>query len=452
MKHDPLSPSFTRVILDSVADGVFTVDREFRITSFNRAAEAITGVAREFAMGSLCHTVFRTNICEKGCALRETLRTGEPHSNRAIYIVRPDGRSVPISISTALLHDERERVVGGVETFRDLSAVEQSREEQIRGSSFQSIISRDHRMRRIFAILPEVARADSTVLVQGPSGSGKELVARAIHDLSPRRDGPLVIVTCGALPDTLLESELFGYKAGAFTDAKKDKPGKLALARGGTLFLDEVGDVSPALQARLLRVLQDKSYEPLGDTRTHRADVRVVAATNKDIQEMIRRGQFRSDLYFRLGVVEIMLPDLRSRIEDVPLLAEHFLQQLCRSRGKDIASISDEVLALLLRYDFPGNVRELRNIIEYAFILCPGGVILPEHLPERLGIARPVPAAGGRAEVGTQLAQAEARLIAEALRRNDYHRIATARELGISKTTLWRKIKRYGIQLPEEDQ
>ena len=446
-----LPAEFTRVILDSVADGVFTVDHKWQITSFNRAAEEITGVPQEFALGSLCHTVFRTNICESGCALRDTLRTGKSIVNKAIYIVRPDGTSLPISISTAVLRGAGGEIVGGVETFRDLSVMEQYRTELIRGNSFQDILSRNHRMRRIFAILPEIARSDSTVLIQGPSGSGKELVARAIHDLSPRREGPLVIINCGALPDTLLESELFGYKAGAFTDAKKDKPGKFALARGGTLFLDEVGDVSHALQARLLRVLQDQVYEPLGDTKSRKADVRVVAATNKDLQELIRKRQFRSDLFYRLGVVEIGLPDLRSRIEDVPLLANHFLQKLCKYQGKDILGISDEVLAMLLKYDFPGNIRELKNIIEYAFILCPGGLILYEHLPERLirelrGAGTPT--AADASAKGVKLSEAEAQLILEALQRNDFQRVSTARELGISKTTLWRKIKQYGISIP----
>jgi len=451
-----LQPSngFTGVILDSVADGVFTVDRHWRITSFNRMAGQITGVEREFAIGSLCHTVFRSSVCESGCALRETMRTGRNITCKAIYIVRPDGQSVPISISTAVLRDPRGEVVGGVETFRDLTLVEQLRGTLVDESSFHQIVSRSHRMRRIFSILPDIARSESTVLVLGHSGTGKELVARAVHDLSPRRDGPMVVINCGALPDTLLESELFGYRKGAFTDARADKPGKFALARGGTLFLDEVGDVSPALQARLLRVLQDRTYEPLGDTRTHHADVRIVAATNKDLRQMMADGRFREDLYYRLSVVELELPDLADRKEDVPLLANHLLDQLRRVQPKDIIGISDEVMAILLRYPFPGNVRELKNIIEYAFVLCPGGLLLPDHLPERLNPgARPGGETAGKARPpgpprGTELVEMERRLIRETLERNGFHRKRTAHELGISKTTLWRKIKKYGIQVP----
>ncbi len=440
--------SFTEVILDSVADGVFTVDGQWRITSFNRAAEEITGVSREFAQGQRCHDVFRSSICEAGCALKETMETGHNISGKAIYIIRPDGKSVPISISTAVLRDESGEVVGGVETFRDLSVVEQLRGKLVQDSSFHDIISRSHRMKRIFSILPDIARSDSTVLIQGPSGSGKELVARAIHDLSPRREGPLVAINCGALPDTLLESELFGYKKGAFTDARADKPGKFALARGGTLFLDEVGDVSPALQARLLRVLQEKVYEPLGDTRTHEADVRIVAATNKDLPALMEQGQFRQDLFYRLSVVEITLPDLASRPEDIPLLADHFLHQLGRLQGKEVLGFSEEVMAVLLQHRFPGNVRELKNVVEYAFVLCPGGLIQLEHLPERLTGSQRHTGDSGQAAPGLKLASAEQRLITEALERNDYRRLDTARELGISKTTLWRKIKKYKIRVP----
>ncbi len=440
------SPSMTNTILESIADGVFTVDRSFRITSFNRAAEKITGVARTEALGRFCWEVFRASICEADCALKKTIETGRPLVNRAVYIVNSAGKRVSISISTGVWKDEKNRVIGGVETFRDLSLVEELRKELRSMYTFQDIISKNHRMQEIFKILPDIAQSESTVLIEGPTGSGKELLARAIHNLSPRRDGPFVAVNCAALPDTLLESELFGYEAGAFTDAKKSKPGRFARAREGTLLLDEIGDVSPALQVKLLRVLQEKEYEPLGATRPVKADVRVLAATNQNLAELVEKGLFRRDLYYRINVVTLRLPPLAERREDIPLLVESFIDRFNVLKGKDIAGISEDALAILMRYDFPGNVRELENIIEHAFILAKGGLIEPAHLPGYLQNATAAPVLSG----ALTLAEIEARAIVEALARNNYRRLAAARELGIDKTTLWRKMKRYGIKIPAQ--
>ena len=432
------------VILDSVADGVFTVDDEFRVTSFNRAAEEITGVPQEEALSRPCCEVFRASICEAQCALKETMQTGRPVVNRPVYILRPDGERVPISVSTALLRDRQGVVLGGVETFRDLRLVEELRAEIAGRHTFADILSKNREMHRLFGILPQVAESDTTVLIEGESGTGKELFARAIHHLGSRRDKPLITVNCGALPDTLLESELFGYKAGAFTDARKDKPGRFALAEGGTVFLDEIGDVSPALQVRLLRVLEDKTFEPLGGTTSVKANIRVVAASNRSLADLVKAGTFRQDLYYRINVVKLALPPLRQRREDIPLLVEHFVGRFNRLREKDITGISPEVLQILMAHDFPGNVRELENIIEHAFILCPGGLIQPAHLPETLLPPEQTTKAAG---IKT-LQDLEARFIYEALRRNSWNRIATAKELGIHKTTLWRRIKQLGIELP----
>ncbi len=434
------------IILDSIADGVFTVDGEWRITSFNRAAEEITGIPREEAVGSRCCDVFKASICESGCALRQTLEDGKQVVNKAVYIIDADGERIPISISTALLKDDKGRTIGGVETFRDLSVVEDLRKQITRQYSFGDIISKNHGMHKIFDILPEVAVSDSTVLIEGESGTGKELFARAIHALSPRKDKPMVTVNCGALPDTLLESELFGHKAGAFTDAKKDKPGRFALAEGGTIFLDEIGDVSPALQVRLLRALQEKTFEPLGSTQPVKADVRVVAATNKNLEELVENGNFRRDLYYRINVVKLTLPPLRERMDDVPLLIDHIIARFNRLRGKDIAGVSPEVLTILMNHDFPGNVRELENVIEHAFVLCRNGLIQPEHLPQNLRPKSDRPAISASA---ANIRELEAHFIRDTLRRNNWNRAATAKELGIHKTTLWRKIKRLGIEPPE---
>ena len=268
-----------------------------------------------------------------------------------------------------------------METFRDMSLVEELRKEIEGRWSCEDIISQNHLMQRLFSVLPNIAESDCTVLIESESGTGKELLARAIHNLSFRKDKPFVAVSCGALPDTLLESELFGYKAGAFTDAKKDKPGRFAIAQGGTIFLDEIGDISAAVQVRLLRVLQERTYEPLGAVSSVKADVRVITATNKKLDELVKQSQFREDLYYRINVMKLELPLLRDRKDDIPLLVNHFISHFNRLRSKNISCVTDEVLAILLAYDYPGNVRELENIIEHCFVLCQAEIIEKKHLP-----------------------------------------------------------------------
>ena len=434
------------MILDSIVDGVFTVDDNWKITSFNRAAETITKVPRAEAIGRRCSEVLRASICESDCALRRTMETGKPIACKPIYIIDSHGDRVPISISTALLKDETGNVIGGVETFRDLSLVEELRKELQGHYSFTDIISRNKQMFRLFDIMPEVAVSESAVLLEGESGTGKELFARAIHNLSPRENGPLISVNCGALPDTLLESELFGYKTGAFTDAKKDKPGRFALAEGGTIFLDEIGELSMAMQVKLLRVLEDKVYEPLGSIQSVKADVRVITASNKNLFKMVEDGLFRQDLYYRINIVKIIIPPLRTRREDIPLLIDHFIGKFNRLRGKTIINVSPRTLAILMKHDYPGNVRELENIIEHAFILCPQGMIEPRHLPEYLlpldqKVYLP-------SSPSLSFKEVEADFIRAVLEKNDWNRQASARELGIHKTTLYRKIKSLQIEIP----
>jgi len=436
-------------ILDSITDGVFTVDREWNITSFNRAAEEITGIARDEAIGKTCCDVFRASICEADCALRHTLDTGQPIVGKAIYIINAEGKRIPISISTAILRDSEGNIIGGAETFRDLSLIAELRKEISGQYSFENIISKNHRMRELFAVLPQIAVSGSTTLIQGDSGTGKELFARALHNLSPRRSRPFVVANCAALPDTLLESELFGYKAGAFTGANKDKPGRFAMAQDGTIFLDEIGDISPAVQVRMLRVLQEKTFEPLGGTRTEETNARVILATNRPLPELVERGEFRQDLYYRINVVSIVLPPLRERKEDLPLLIDFFISRFNRIQGKDISGISPGTMKILAGHDYPGNVRELENIIEHAFVLCQGGVIEPRHLPD---ILKPATSAKDKpAGQAITLKDAEKWAIVEALKRNRWNRQAAANELGIHKTTLFRKIASLEIELPATD-
>ncbi|MFC1883785.1 sigma-54 interaction domain-containing protein [Thermodesulfobacteriota bacterium] len=440
----------TEIILDSIADGVFTVDKQWRITSFNRAAEKITGIGREEAVGRYCWDVFRASICESRCSLRQTMDTGEPLFNQSVFIVNSKGERLPISISTALLEDEKGEVIGGVETFRDLSVVEELKKELYEKHTFFDIISKNKEMQRLFGILEQVAHSDSTVLLVGESGTGKELFARAIHSLSPRKNGPLVPINCGALPDNLLESELFGYKSGAFTDAKRDKLGRLAIAEGGTLFLDEIGDVSPALQARLLRFLQDKVFEPLGGTHPEHADVRIVAATNKDIERLVAEGSFRQDLYYRINVIKLVLPALRERREDIPLLSEHFIRKFSRLSGREIQGFSSEVLTILMSHEFPGNIRELENIIEYATVVCKTGIVGVRDLPDYLC---PINEENGAVKKGGEAQEAswaelERNYIIEVLESNNWKRSSAAAQLGIHPSTLWRKMKRLDIADP----
>ncbi len=436
------------VIRDSLAEGVFTVDKDWRITTFNRAATEITGVPPEEAIGERCCDIFRSSICENECALKETLRTGNSIVNKMIHIVDAEGRRIPVSISTAILRDKAGRAIGGVETFRDLSEMEALRKELSGKYTFVDIIGKSPAMGRLFDILPQIAESDSTVLIEGASGTGKELFARAIHELSFRRDNRFVAINCGAVPDTLLESELFGYKAGAFTDARQDKPGRFALADGGTIFLDEIGDVSPAMQMRLLRALQEKAIEPLGAVEAIPVNVRVIAATNKDLDELVRKGVFRQDLYYRVNVIRLALPSLPDRREDIPLLVDHFVAKFNRLQDKDIVGISDEVLSTLMAHDYPGNVRELENIIEHAFALCRGGLIQVRHLPAWLRTA--VCSGPDEDNHGLTLQALEKTHIIDAINRHGGNRTAAARELGINPSTLFRKLKSLGIKSPKK--
>ena len=444
----------TDIILESISDGVFTVDHEWRITSFNRAAEEITGVPRAEAIGRYCWEVFRANMCEGDCALRRSMQEGRSYVSSSTYIINSERQRIPISVSTAPLRNEAGEILGGVETFRDNTVVDELRRE-LSGSQRQGdMVSSSHLMRRLFAILPQIAESDATVLIEGETGTGKELLARTLHDLSPRRDRPFVAINCGALPDTLLESELFGYKAGAFTSAERDKPGYFALAEGGTILLDEIGETSPAFQVKLLRVLEEREFQPLGATAGERVNLRILAATNRDLEALVAEGTFRRDLFYRINVVRLELPPLRARREDIPLLVGRFIDRMNRLRGRTVAGLEPEALARLMAHDFPGNIRELENIIEHGFILCTGERIGLHHLPANLQ----APAAATQPAATTEppdlravRAASEEEAIRAALERTNYNRLAAARELGMHKSTLFRRLKKLNLDLPPID-
>ncbi|MCK9294435.1 MAG: sigma 54-interacting transcriptional regulator [Desulfobulbaceae bacterium] len=442
--------SFSETILDTIVQGAFTIDLQFNITSFNRSAENLTGFKRSEAIGMKCYHVFRADICKSNCAMKKTMRTGRDVCSQQVTIKDIDGDDVQAIVCTAVMRNDKRKIIGAVETFRDVSSSMRLSRAISKKYSIHNIISKNEKIQRIISTLPSIATSESTVLIEGPSGSGKELIAKAIHTLS-KREGKFVALNCAALPDTLLESELFGYRKGAFTGATSDKLGRFALAEKGTIFLDEIGDISPAMQLKLLRVLQEKEYEPLGGTKTLKADVRVIAATNTNIKEQIDKGSFREDLFFRLNVIEITLPPLSERREDIPLLVHHFIEKFIALKQKNIESISPKALNILMSYDYPGNIRELENIIEYCFVLCQGNIIEPDCLPQRIMESSQATCAQDHLTVKAPLiSTAESAMILTALRMCNGHREKTAEYLGIEKTTLWRKMKKYKIHYLEK--
>ena len=432
------------IILDNIIEGLFTVDENMIITYFNKAAEKITGIKKEEALGQFCFEVMRSNICEKNCALKCSLQTGKDVVDKRVNILREDGKEFFVNISTSPLKDEKGKFIGGIETFLDLTPIEKLKKELTKSYTFEDIISKNHQMINIFETMPIIAQSNSTVLIQGESGSGKELFARAIHSLSNRKAKPFVAVNCGALPDTLIESELFGYVKGAFTDAKKDKPGRFALAKGGSIFLDEVESLPLSTQIKLLRVLQEKEFEPLGVTAPVKADVRVIAATKDDLVKLIKKEKFRDDLYYRLNVVKIELPPLVKRRDDIPLLINHFIEKFNKRMSKTIEDVSKDVLNILMRYDYPGNVRELENIIEHACVMCQAARIRTIHLPPEL-VPKKENLEFEEQESRPPLQSFEKQLIKETIEKHNGNKILTAKELGLHRSTLWRKMKKYDL-------
>ncbi len=430
-------------ILDSLEVGILTVDRGGIVTFINTAAEKISEFDRGDVLGRPCEELFRGEASRNAELLRETIARGETLEERESWLITASGVQVPIRMRHLPLRDEKGAVVGGLATFSDLTLVRRLDEALQDRARFHDLVGKSPAMQRIFENVRVVSRTEATVLIEGATGTGKDALARVIHEMSPRRSRPFVKVNCAAIPETLLESEMFGYVKGAFTGAVEDRAGRFQAAEGGTLFLDEIGDLPLSLQAKLLRVIEEKTFFRLGSSRTTRVDVRILAASNQSLARLVTRRKFREDLYYRLNVFRIELPPLRERPEDLPLLIRHILRRLSASRGIPVPEVSENALHVLLNYRYPGNIRELENILEHALILCSEGVVrrrhLPEYLLDRKAPPSPHPVAGETA------ASAERRRILAALRRCGGNKARAARRLGMDRTTLWRKLKRLGL-------
>ncbi len=432
-------------ILNSLATGVFTVDQDFGITFFNAQAEKLTGYSKREALGRKCWTIFRTDHCEKDCNLKKAIETESNLLNVRLKMLNRHGLEIPVAITAAVLHDQQGKIVGGVESFQDDRARD-ALEKKVRQSyRIEDFLSKDQAMRQQLDKLPIIAKSMKPVLILGETGVGKDVLAKVIHNLSPRRQGPFIKVNCAAIPETMLESELFGYKKGAFTDAKQDKPGKFQLAQNGTIFLDEISELNYDMQAKLLQALEDKEVFPLGGTEMEWINARVVAATNRDPSKLIEAGGFRKDLYYRLKLCEFIIPPLRERIVDIPLLLEHFIAQTASLSDKSICGMSQKAKRLLMEHTYPGNVREMKNIIEYAVMLSKGTIDvhdLPQYLIKQNLEPRYYLVGSDKPH---SLEEGEKATLFKALEANNWHIQNTAANLGINRTTLWRKMKRYNL-------
>ena len=435
-----------KIILDNLDIGVLTVDRGGHITFFNNRAETITGFNRGDVLGKSCSMIFGSTSGHDLLLLNETIADGQARSTTEGEIKSREGQAIPMRADYMALKNEDGRIVGGLATISDLSLKYQFNSEIKGRYTFYDMVGKDPAIQKIFEIVPVVAASDATILIEGPTGTGKDVLAKVIHNASPRSKKPLVKVNCAALPDNLLESEMFGYVKGAFTGAEKDKPGRFQEADGGTIFLDEIGDLPLSLQAKLLRVLEDKEFYPLGGRKTTRVNVRIISATNQNLEQLVAEKRFREDLFYRLNVMRLELPPLKDRRSDIPLLISHILKRLSATRDTVIEKFSNDAMEVLLNYNYPGNVRELENIIEHAMIVCQDTIIQRNHLPLPLQgrISSPLPEAEKRA-FDSEIEFSEKTLILDMLRKYSWNKGKTAAALDINRTTLWRKMKKYNI-------
>jgi len=422
-------------ILDSIGEGLFTVDKNFKINFFNRAAEQITGYKREEVINQFCKYVFKCELCETKCPIGLILESSNPLYDFRSNIEIKDGSRKPIKLNAAILKNETNEPIGGVISFRDLSEIDSVKKYTSSSGNFLGIVGHGKAMKDIFKLIQEIADSDATVLIQGESGTGKEMVANAIQVTSGRRGKPFVKVNCAVFPETLLASELFGHIKGAFTDAVRDRLGRFEMANEGTIFLDEIAEMPLLTQVQLLRVLQEGTFERVGESISRKTDVRIIAATNLKIVEALKNGKLREDLYYRLNVIPIIIPPLRERREDIPHLVSSFIKEYSKVYTKFIMDIDDNALEVLMNYPWPGNVRELENVIEFMVVRAKNEILKLENLPSGI---KPTINQNNAVE---EFKRENISDLYQLLEKHKWNKTKVAEELGIGRTTLWRMLK-----------
>ena len=433
-------------IFGSVQDAIITVDTEMKVIEANSAAEMICG----FRIGTGQPFTDCTTECDQSCleVLQETLKSRTTIQDFQIECGHRDRNKLIAMVNSSPLLDSGGNFLGAVLVIRDITRLTHLEEELKERHHFHNIVGKSEKMQNVYNLLKTLANQVTTVLITGGSGTGKEMAAKALHYGGPRANGPFITVNCSALAESLLESELFGHVRGAFTGADRDKIGRFEAADGGTILLDEIGDISPLIQLKLLRVLQEKEFDRVGESNPRKVDVRVLASTNRNLKDAIKKGEFREDLYYRLNVIEINLPLLRDRYEDIPLLINHFCEVFQKIFNKKISRVSDEVLQAFMNYTWPGNVRELEHAIERAFVLCRNHTIQLEHIPAEIRDFIPV-------RINRRLTEDhpgdDPEAIRTALEQTDWNISKAARLLGISRWTMYRRFEKYNISRPTEN-